>query len=120
MSDLKKLVGERIRSIRINKNLTLHQLSQLTGQQASYLTEVEHGKRNISLDSLEKIIHALNISPRDLFDFRDIDPDSREYGTRAVLEVHAQYLSEKDSEDVKLIHRIAKEIFKANEEKKSE
>ncbi|SDJ44745.1 helix-turn-helix domain-containing protein [Paenibacillus naphthalenovorans] len=111
MSELKKLIGERIRNIRINKNLTLHQLSQLTGQQASYLTEVELGKRNLSVDSLEKIMNALNIKPGELFDFREIDPDSQEFETRAILEVHYQFLLEKKSDDVRMIHRITKEIF---------
>ncbi len=113
MSDLKKLIGEKIRSIRNKKNLTLLQLSQITGQQTSYLTEVELGKRNLSIDSLEKIMDALNIKPGDLFDYREIDPDSQEFETKTILEVHYQFLMEKKSEDVKMIHKITTEIFKS-------
>lgn len=115
MSELKKLIGERIRNIRVNKNLTLHQLSQLTGQQASYLTEVELGKRNLSLDSLEKVMSALNIKPGELFDFQEIDPVSPEFETRAILEIHYQFLLEKKSDDVRMIHRITKDIFRSIE-----
>ncbi|ASS68153.1 MULTISPECIES: helix-turn-helix transcriptional regulator [unclassified Paenibacillus] len=115
MSELKKLIGDKIRIIRNNKNLTLHQLSQLTGQQASYLTEVELGKRNLSIDSLEKIMEALNIKPGDLLDFREIEPDSQEFETRSILEVHYQYLTKKKCEDVKMIHKITQEIFKSIE-----
>jgi transcriptional regulator with XRE-family HTH domain len=115
MSELKKLIGERIRNIRMNRNLTLHQLSQLTGQQASYLTEVELGKRNLSIESLEKIMNALNIKPGELFDFREVDPNSQEFETRAILEVHYQFLLEKKSDDVRMIHKITKEIFNSIE-----
>lgn len=111
MSDLKKLIGEKIRSIRNKKNLTLLQLSQITGQQTSYLTEVELGKRNLSIDSLEKIMDALNIKPGNLLDFREID--SQEFETRTVLEVHYQFLLGKKSEDVKMIHKVTTEIFKS-------
>ena len=110
---LKKLIGEKIRSIRNKKNLPLLQLSQITGQQTSYLTEVELGKRNLSIDSLEKIMDALNIKPGNLLDFREIDPDSQEFETRTVLEVHYQFLLGKKSEDVKMIHKITTEIFKS-------
>ncbi|WP_279615620.1 helix-turn-helix domain-containing protein [Paenibacillus lactis] len=99
--------------MRNKKNLTLLQLSQITGQQTSYLTEVELGKRNLAIDSLEKIMDALNIKPGNLLDFREIDPDSQEFGTRTVLEVHYQFLLGKKSEDVKMIHKITTEIFKS-------
>ncbi|GIO91528.1 hypothetical protein J31TS3_27550 [Paenibacillus lactis] len=56
---------------------------------------------------------ALNIKPGNLLDFREIDPDSQEFGTRTVLEVHYQFLLGKKSEDVKMIHKITTEIFKS-------
>ncbi|MCR2802674.1 helix-turn-helix domain-containing protein [Paenibacillus soyae] len=117
MSSLKKVIGERIRNVRNKQNLTLQQLGQLTGHQASYLTEVELGKRNISIDSLEKIMKALCIKPGELFDFREIDPDSQEFETTSILEIHYQFLMEKKSDDVKMIHRITKDIFRSIEDR---
>ena len=115
MSDLKKIIGEKIRNIRIKKGLTLQQLGHLTGHQASYLTEAELGKRNLSLDSLEKIMNALEIKPGELFDFRELDLNSSDFETRSVLEVHYQFLKEKKTTDVKMIHRITKDIFNSIE-----
>lgn len=111
MGDLKKIIGEKIRSIRNAKNLTLQQLSNATGLQTSYIGDVERGKRNISLDSLEKLITALNIKPSELFDFRELEVDSPEFETISVLEIHYQFLKEKETDDVKMIHRITKDIF---------
>jgi len=111
MGDLKMIIGEKIRSIRNAKDLTLQQLSHATGLQTSYIGEVERGKRNVSLDSLEKLITALDIKPSELFEFRELEVNSPEFEINSVLEIHYQFLKEKKTDDVKMIHRITKEIF---------
>lgn len=58
---LSKAIGSRIQVLRMRKKLTQAQLSQLANVHRSYLASVETGERNISLESLEKIIHALDM-----------------------------------------------------------
>lgn len=111
--ELKKLIGEKIRSVRVAKNMTLQQLGTATGLQSTYIGDVERGKRNASIDSLEKIMIALDIRPGELFDFRELDLNSPEFEMRSILEVHYQFLKEKRNEDVQMIHRITKDIFKS-------
>ncbi|MFH5181443.1 helix-turn-helix domain-containing protein [Paenibacillus sp. TAB 01] len=115
MGTLKMIIGDRIRFIRNLKGMTLQQLSLATGLQPSYLGDVERGKRNTSLDSLEKIVTALNMKPEDLFEYREVDINSEEFEISSVLEAHNQFLKEKKIEDVKMIHRITKDIFKSIE-----
>ncbi|MGM1050531.1 MAG: helix-turn-helix domain-containing protein [Bacillota bacterium] len=115
MGELKKIIGDKIRYIRNSRQMTLQQLSEATGLQTSYLGDVERGKRNTSLDSLEKIMNALDIKPGDLFDFREVDVNSSQFEITSVLEVHYQFLKEKKTEDVKMIHRITKDIFNSIE-----
>ncbi|KZS47054.1 hypothetical protein AWU65_14530 [Paenibacillus glucanolyticus] len=120
MGDLKRIIGDKIRNVRNARGMTLQQLSETTGLQTSYLGDVERGKRNTSLDSLEKIMNALEIRPGDLFDFREVDINSSEFEISSVLEVHYQFLKAKKTEDVKMIHRITKDIFNSIEGSRQE
>lgn len=58
---LRKAIGARIQILRIQQKLTQSQLALSAGVHRSYLASIESGERNISLDSLEKIIQALNL-----------------------------------------------------------
>ncbi|WP_434512850.1 helix-turn-helix domain-containing protein [Desulfitobacterium sp. AusDCA] len=35
----------------------------------TYISDIERGTRNVSLDNIYKISMALNVTPKDLFDF---------------------------------------------------
>ena len=54
-------VGERIRRRRMEMGLNLRQLAEKTGVTASFLSQVEHGKVNASLSSLQSIAEALDV-----------------------------------------------------------
>ncbi len=60
-------------------------------------------------------MNALDIKAGDLFDFREIDVNSSHFEITSVLEVHYQFLKEKKTKDVKIIHRITKDIFNSIE-----
>lgn len=48
-------LGTRIRELRINRNLTLEQVSAETGLSVSFLSTVERNKASISAENLEKL-----------------------------------------------------------------
>ncbi|MET1168220.1 helix-turn-helix transcriptional regulator, partial [Bacillus velezensis] len=52
-------VGNRIRELRKAKGWTQEQLAEAAGLHYSYIGGVERGDRNISLETLEKIINGL-------------------------------------------------------------
>ena len=54
-------VGERIRRRRMEMGLNLRQLAEKTGVSASFISQVEHGKVNASLGSLQHISEALDV-----------------------------------------------------------
>jgi transcriptional regulator with XRE-family HTH domain len=64
---LSKAIGSRIQVLRMRKKLTQLELAKLANIHRSYLAAVETGDRNISLESLEKIIHALNMDYNSFF-----------------------------------------------------
>ncbi len=51
-------LGERLREIRQQHDLTLLQLSQQTSLSVSYLSDLERGRTNPSIDTLERIANS--------------------------------------------------------------
>lgn len=60
-------VGSRIKKLRISLGLSQEKLALLSSVDRTYLASVEHGKRNISIINLEKIITALGCSFEEFF-----------------------------------------------------
>jgi hypothetical protein len=64
---LLKRVSENIRYFRTVNNLSQEELANLAELDRTYISGVERGVRNLTINSLEKIIQALNISNEDFF-----------------------------------------------------
>ena len=62
-------VGNRIRNLRKQRNISQEKLALIAGIDRTYLAGIESGKRNATIISLEKIINALGVSMKDFFDY---------------------------------------------------
>lgn len=60
-------IGQKIRAVREQSNLTQDQLALMVGIGRSYLAKVESGKRNPTVDFVEKVAKGLGITLEDLF-----------------------------------------------------
>lgn len=58
--------GERLREVRLEKELSQEKLAELAGLHRTYVSSVERGERNISLVNIEKLAVALGVSLKDL------------------------------------------------------
>ena len=76
MKTLKEKLGSRIKYLRKELGLSQYQLSELIGLDIPNLSNIERGKRFMTANTLEKIAKALNCTERDLFDFREIEPEN--------------------------------------------
>ena len=61
-------VGKTIRRLRLAKGWTQEELAAHAKLHPTYIGGVERGERNIGLDNLIKIAHALGEHPSALFD----------------------------------------------------
>ena len=61
------LLARNIRIIRRERGLTQEALSLETGIMQSYLSEIEAGKRNVSIDNIGTLAHALGVPITRLF-----------------------------------------------------
>lgn len=64
-------IGQRIKALRQQRNLTLVGLAEQSNLSASHLSQVERDKTTPSLMTLNSIAQALDVSLRDLFDSED-------------------------------------------------
>ena len=70
--NLRKDVGMRIRSLREAGGLTQEELGEKAGLNYKFIGELERGRVNVSLDSLQKIAEALGVKTGDLFSMEKI------------------------------------------------
>jgi transcriptional regulator with XRE-family HTH domain len=59
--------GQRIRKLRLKREMTLVKLSKLAHLHVSYISDVERGERNLSLLNILKLATALRVHPSKLF-----------------------------------------------------
>lgn len=68
MSEISKLIGQRIRNYRTQQKLSQEKLAELSGCHPTYIGQVERGEKNATLESIEKIASALNVPLSQLFE----------------------------------------------------
>jgi DNA-binding XRE family transcriptional regulator len=67
---LRRTLGLNIRMRRAELNLSQHALAHAVGTSASHLSAVEKGRRNTTVDQIQKIALALGLEPVDLVRLR--------------------------------------------------
>jgi two-component system OmpR family response regulator len=65
--NLHRVIGETIRNLRKERNLTLKQMARRTGLSVSLLSQIERAESSASISSLYKIAVALDARISDLF-----------------------------------------------------
>lgn len=66
-SEILQKYGNVIRNIRHDKNISQETLADLSGLHRTYMSDVELGKRNLSLENIDRIANALDIPLSEIF-----------------------------------------------------
>jgi len=112
MSDLRNAVGDRIRAIRKAKELTQQQLAERSNLDDAYIGAVERGERNFSIDTLDKIVEGLDISPGELF--RSGKKKSKEEMVKQqVIDELVAAVGGLNMDQVDILRKINKELIRA-------
>lgn len=117
--DFKQMVGEQVRRVRKLRGMTQEQLAEQSGLSFSYISDVERGTRNISLESLGKIIKALGVKPVQLFE--EIDEITKYADNQDIhnkIDELNTLLSERHIEDVDFVLKVAREFLNTIDRKK--
>lgn len=67
MSSLRVRLGKAIRRLRLQAGYSQESFAAVVGVHRTYMGSLERGERNVSLENIEKVAKALNISVSQLF-----------------------------------------------------
>ena len=107
--DVKKPFGASVRAWRGRLGISQEELAGRAGLHRTYVCDVERGARNLSLESIEKLARALEISTSTLLSY---EPSPGQTGTPRIAEeglVDILFV-EDDPEDVKMAMMALKRI----------
>lgn len=108
MKHFHTVLGAQLRSFRILKGLNIEELSHKAGMSPSHLGKIERGERNFTVNSLDKIVKALDITYFQLFGF---EADSATVTrTSPFLEKTIAYLSVMTIEEQRHIYKTVRMI----------
>lgn len=60
--------GQRVKELRLEKELSQEKLANIAEIDRTYMTSLENGRRNVSLQNIEKILKALGVELSVFFD----------------------------------------------------
>lgn len=99
-------LGRRVRHLRVAKGLTQEKFAELCEISPRYISELERGEANATVNVLEPIAASLGIKLKDLF---DIEHESE----RGVLMKEiAEFLVFANDEQLKTIYRIFNAVLR--------
>lgn len=108
MSDISKILGQRIRNYRTTKGLSQEKLAELSGCHHTYIGQIERGEKNATIESIEKISAALNVSLSTLFENLGVKGEDER---NIPLECY-EFISAKTKAEQERIYKILLEIDK--------
>ena len=69
---IKILLGQRVRRLRLLKNLTQARLAEDIGLSTNYISQIETGIASPTFETLVKLTQGLETTLKDLFDFSEL------------------------------------------------
>ncbi|WOZ38505.1 helix-turn-helix domain-containing protein [Paenibacillus polymyxa] len=112
MAELRKQIGTRIRAIRNAKGLTQQKLADIASLDYRYIGALERGERNFSIDTLEKVLTALNVSISELM-FAEEHMTTDEMIRQEAIDEFVALTSRLNDEQISILRRISKEVSRA-------
>ena len=59
--NIKEKFGLKVKALRMEKNFSIEHLANISNVDRNYISDIEKGQRNVSIEIIEKIIHALDV-----------------------------------------------------------
>lgn len=101
MGNLQEILGVRVRSLRLAAGITQEVLAEKASISLKHLGELERGRSNPTLSSLEALATALGVSLLEFFNFEDalISPNAAKQALHDAID-HAS------DEELQTLHRM--------------
>jgi transcriptional regulator with XRE-family HTH domain len=105
--DKKSLLGKRIREIRKSQAISQEQLAERAGISAQYVSNIERGKENPTLDLLLRLAEALRVSLGQMCDLETVEEMNR----RKLRSSVSGILRSADPERLRLALKLLRSLF---------
>ena len=112
MKNISDKLGNRIRHYRKKRDWTQEMLALSSGINVSFLGDIERGNKKPSIESLEKLLEALDVTFQEFFAF-EADLKIGEEGT--ALDNLVADLQGRPESEIRMIHDLAKRILLYND-----
>ncbi len=73
MSTLRKKFGQRLKQLRREQDMTQEILAERAEIHRTYPSKLENGLRGATIDTIEKLAEVLDVDPKRMFEFDDLD-----------------------------------------------
>ena len=65
-TDIKSRFGERLNEIRSKRGISQERLAEMAGLHRTYVSLIERGERNVTIETIEKLATALDVEMAEL------------------------------------------------------
>ena len=103
--DTRQLIGKRIKSLRQTKRMSQETLAERVGISHKYLSSIERGKENPTLETFIRIADALNVETSELFRYQQEKPVDE---LRKMIE---GWLEDGNPEKLKLAAKLLQTVY---------
>jgi transcriptional regulator with XRE-family HTH domain len=103
--NLRQMIGARIKEIRVKRKLTQEQLAEKIEINPKYLSSIERGLENPTLNTFQKLSESLDVNLENIFNHVQIENPAE----RKTLII--SLLDQADDEQLKLAYRILSVII---------
>lgn len=108
MSKISQRVGARIRVLRQQRGISQEQLAFKAGITPSYLGQCERGEKSPTIDSIDKVAKALNVTLEELFSF---DHDKSDIVDQQIMENIAFQLRGRTRMEQEMVSNFIKQLL---------
>lgn len=104
MSETLTRLGLRVRHIRDELGLSQEKIAEQCGISTKYVSDLERGKANVSIQILEKVANSLGVTTIDLLD------NDHEAERELLVKEVTDFLQTASDEKVRTVYRIMKSV----------
>ncbi len=104
--DLKQMIGARIKEVRARRGLTQEQLSERIDINSKYLSSIERGKENPTLNTLIKLAQSLDVNINEFFTMVEIEDSEKR------KDLIISFLDKANDEQLKLAYMVLSVIIR--------
>ena len=116
MENISNQLGARIRQYRKKMGQTQEVLALNSGMNVSFLGDIERGIKKPSIESLEKLLKALDVTFQDFFDF---ETAIKPFKDCTALEKLNMELRGRSENEIRMIYKVIMQILAYNDNKQS-